>query len=426
MIASPYRPKRKKNGKTVTGRMWRARIRLHPGDTVTDIPLHTPDKQTAQKFLADRVKELNQEIAGIIPSRASRESAQRPIAEHLEDFLASRESLGRCQKYVRILRNQFERLCSDCKWKTVGDITADSFERWRNKQTSATKTLNGYLGAATVFLNWMEHCSRIPLNPLAKVQSAETRGHQTRQRRAFTETELRALVGVSGRRAAVYLAAAYTGLRRGELGGLQWQDIKGEGEALYLDVRASTTKNKERASIPLHPVLAKTLQALRPRDCSPLARIFRGMIPRMPRFKADLKAAGIAYVDDKGAFADFHSLRGSYATWLTLNGASQREIMAMMRHSDMRLTAKVYTDAGLLPLGKAMLRLPSLLTDAQIDSHFLVPSCPKVSRRVSEGKNGVALQSPDSQSQPANMSGIVPECPSREMVRAAGFEPAIS
>ena len=148
------------------------------------------------------------------------------------------------------------------------------------------------------------------------------------------------------------------------------------------------------------------------------------MIPRMPRFKADLKAAGIAYVDDKGAFADFHSLRGSYATWLTLNGASQREIMAMMRHSDMRLTAKVYTDAGLLPLGKAMLRLPSLLTDAQIDSHFLVPGRPKVSRCVPECKNGVALQSPDSQGQPAKLSGIVPEFPSRKMVRAAGFEPA--
>ena len=34
--------------------------------------------------------------------------------------------------------------------------------------------------------------------------------------------------------------------------------------------------------------------------------------------------------------------------------------MEIMRHSDMRLTSKTYTDAGLLPVADAVLELPSL------------------------------------------------------------------
>jgi len=49
--------------------------------------------------------------------------------------------------------------------------------------------------------------------------------------------------------------------------------------------------------------------------------------------------------------------------------------MEVMRHSDMRLTAKTYTDAGLLPVADAVLSLPSLspdkVADSQIDSQSL-------------------------------------------------------
>jgi hypothetical protein len=70
-----------------------------------------------------------------------------------------------------------------------------------------------------------------------------------------------------------------------------------------------------------------------------------------------------------------------------------------MRHSDMRLTAKVYTDAGSLPVGKAMLRLP--------DSHVLVPAFLKGVPN-SRSVETIALQFPDCEQQAAKMSGVVP------------------
>ena len=74
----------------------------------------------------------------------------------------------------------------------------------------------------------------------------------------------------------------------------------------------------------------------------------------MEQFRKDLKAAGIQYVDSRGEHADFHALRKTFGTMLTVSGVGQRTVMELMRHSDMRLTAKTYTDANMLPISDAM------------------------------------------------------------------------
>ena len=76
-------------------------------------------------------------------------------------------------------------------------------------------------------------------------------------------------------------------------------------------------------------------------------------------FKADLRAARIDPVDGRGQRTDFHALRHTLATNLALAGTAPRVAMEVMRHSDMRLTSKTYTDAGLLPLADAVTKLPS-------------------------------------------------------------------
>src|SRR5439155_10574983 len=114
-------------------------------------------------------------------------------------------------------------------------------------------------------------------------------------------------------------------------------------------------------------------------------RVFKGLIPRMPRFRADLESAGIAYMDAKGEYADFHSFRKTFGTMLTLSGVGQRTVMELMRHSDMRLTAKTYTDANMLPISDAMVSLMKFAAkkaDSQIDSQKLVPDSPSVSATV--------------------------------------------
>jgi hypothetical protein len=77
--------------------------------------------------------------------------------------------------------------------------------------------------------------------------------------------------------------------------------------------------------------------------------VFGQFIPEMDEFQADLEAAGIPYVNETGEYADFHSLRKTFATELAKAGVATRVAMELMRHSP-KLTTKIYTDAGMLPI----------------------------------------------------------------------------
>ena len=81
--------------------------------------------------------------------------------------------------------------------------------------------------------------------------------------------------------------------------------------------------------------------------------------PRIKRFRRDLKKAGIEYIDAQGRIADFHALRKTFDTNLQNNGVAPRVVMELMRHSDIRLTMKTYTDASRLPTDEAIKSLSS-------------------------------------------------------------------
>ena len=403
-------------------------LRLDGDRKLTDVPLRTFDKQVAMERLKKIVREKQQEREGLIASKPQREAAQRPLVEHLEDFIRSRQSIGRDAKYVKELRKKVLTLVEECGWELPCHVTAESFEQWRNGQDKSAKTLNEYLGAISGLMRWLER--RVGANPLRFVEKARVDGTQQRDRRAFTLEQLGSLVAVSGERGVVYLTAAFTGLRRGELGQLRWSDVHLDAAKPFINARAAISKNHKQCSLPLTPAVVKKLRQHRPEDAEPGDLVFRRLIPRMDRFRKDLEAAGIPYVDDKGEFADFHALRNTFATMLTLAGVSQRVIMELMRHSDMRLTAKMYTDAGMLPTGDAVMMLPSLVmgdeSDSQIDSQKLVAGGLSVSRPVQVLETANVAETLINRGFEADLSHSVPACPKGEMVRDAGFEPATS
>ena len=82
-------------------------------------------------------------------------------------------------------------------------------------------------------------------------------------------------------------------------------------------------------------------------------------IPRIERFRRDLKKAGIPARDALGHSTDFHSLRKTFGTNLARAGVPSRVAMALMRHSDRRLTDKIYTDENLLGTWGAFDHLPN-------------------------------------------------------------------
>jgi len=360
MIAYVYRPRRRDAaGKLVTVRDFSGRYRLDGNFAITQVALHTSDKQAAQQKLRAIIKEKELERAGIIAPQTQRKAAERPLVEHLDEFIADLERVGRTPQYLYILRIRNARLFKECKWRFMRQITVDGFVSWRTRQKTKTpKTLNEYHNSLNVFFNWMVKMGRMPENPIRSVQKADLRGRQQR-RRAFSDEEFAQLLAHAGPDRLLCLTAAYTGLRIGELRQLLWADVRLEHKRPHIVARAATTKNRKEAVIPLHPRLAVELQQLRTqKDPAEGDAVFYIIRNHAHRFRAILKRAGIQQIDAIGRRLDFHALRYTFATKLAREGVAQRTAQELMRHSDPKLTAMIYTDPTQLPTFDCVEKLP--------------------------------------------------------------------
>lgn len=341
------------------GRLYYGRVRLDSQNRTLTLPLRTVDKQVAQKRLNDYVRDRQQEAEGIIPPKIMRDAAGRELGKHLADYLADLTVKQRAYRYVHLTELRINKLARECDWKLIRDITLDSFIHWRAGQEMAPKTLNEYRDTMFSFMEWLKRTGRINDNPLQNADRVEMRGKERVKRRALTDDEAMRLLHVAGSRKAVYLFALQTGVRRGEMFALRWADVEIDKEPFSVRVRASTSKNHEECILGLKPELASMLKTIRPVNHDTEDRIFKGLMPEMDRYKKDLALAGIQYKDREGRQLDFHALRKTYCTNLALAGVNQWNAMKLMRHNDINLTMKTYTDAGKLPLGDEINRLPS-------------------------------------------------------------------
>jgi hypothetical protein len=93
-----------------------------------------------------------------------------------------------------------------------------------------------------------------------------------------------------------------------------------------------------------------------------------------------------------------------------------------MRHSDMRLSAKTYTDTTRLPMYQELAKLTSPLpsSTASPNSDF---SCPKEGNAVQSGKSAAIEKVTVLRGETVELSTPSPDRPNDEMAEREGFEP---
>lgn len=392
MISYIYQRKRRDaDGNSVKSKTWHARYRAEPHENIRDWSLNTRDQRVAQQRLDAFVKRDQDERAGIVPPAAVIEAANRPIREHVAEFLAELRTVGRSHDYVRVMDTRLHRLIDECGWHRPADLTAAKFSAWRREASHlAPRTLNHFLQYARRFFNYLVKRGIVQSNPLDGIDKVDQRGKQTIERRALSHLEQRALLQTSGPNAPVYLVALTTGFRRAELAALVWADVHLDATTPHLRLPASATKNRTEALQPIPPGTVSALRAIRPADASPTTRVF----PRMPsdrQVNRDFAAAGIAKRDAFGRTVDLHALRHTFDTNLLRSDVPPFIAQRLMRHSDIRLTTRVYADDSQLPTAHALSKLPSLSLDdllppgqdpqcSQKRSQPVVPASPRVSQ----------------------------------------------
>ena len=153
---------------------------------------------------------------------------------------------------------------------------------------------------------------------------------------------------------------AFTGLRRGELIGLQWQDV--DFEDLVIHVRRSVVMMVEGApkteasakDVPLDAALAESLNRFRDKSFynQPTDWVFAS--PRMkgkqPWWPETLwRRYGIPAVKSAGISkrVGFHTFRHTYTTILTQNNEDVKVVQELLRHANSRITLDLYAQAGM-------------------------------------------------------------------------------
>jgi len=245
--------------------------------------------------------------------------------------------------YRALVRSQLLPAFGDQK---VEAITTPMIESWLSGLDRAPSTRHKVLVLLHGIFKRARKVYGLPVNPVTDVEKPTV--PRSGDIDVFSPEEVQALVraAASEQDAALFLTAALTGLRRGELLALRWRDVDFAGQAVrvrasYAEGHLTTPKSGKVRSVPMAPDVAAALSRLgQRRDWTgdddlvfpgELGGYLDGSALRR-RYAAALKRAGLRTLR-------FHDLRLTFGTRMIAK-ADIRRVQEWMGHADVQTTMK--------------------------------------------------------------------------------------
>ena len=300
-------------------------------------------KATAQAWLDETLASARRgDLAGAVRTGATFSQAAAEWLRYAEQERACKPTtLTDYGNMVRVLNRTF----GD---QPVESVTAESIERWKTafmaERKRSNRTLQKYLVVLHSIFKRAMKVYGLPRNPTETVERPRL------ARRAgidvFSAEEVLALVraAANDQDGVLFLTAAFTGLRMGELLALRWEDVDFEAEAIrvrhsWTAGREGTPKSGRGRAVPMMDDVAQALARLGQRErwtgeqdlvfCDPIGRHL-GYKSLSRRYKEALAAAGLRQLR-------FHDLRHTFGTH-AIRAADPREVMEWMGHADIQTT----------------------------------------------------------------------------------------
>jgi len=183
-------------------------------------------------------------------------------------------------------------------------------------------------------------------NPAAAVERQPVRYSGDYDFYAREEVDALVRAAASEQDAAIYLSAAMTGLRRGELVALRWRDIDFTGEAIRVRANYSfgelvTPKSGKVRTVPMIPEVAQALARLGQREhfSSDQDPVFAGTVGGHLDASALRRRYTEAVRSAELRPLPFHSLRHYFGS-MAVNRASLVQVQSWMGHAHIQTTAR--------------------------------------------------------------------------------------
>ena len=335
------------------------------------------DKRASTAKEIEIVKRIERGEVGLIDPFG--QGRRLPLAKHLDDFAEYLEDKGNTPDHVDRTVARCRRVFDLIGAATVTGVTAGNVEACLadlRRGGLSPSSSNHYLRALRNFMRWMIRDRRIREDPLIGMTLLKvTAADRKRRRRNLTDEEMASLVAAANRsaepfmglsgpdRSMLYLMAANTGLRAGELASLTPESFHLNGSRSTVRCAAGYTKNREEAVLPLRSDLVAALRrwlAAKPAGRPVWPGAWAGERRGAEMIRVDLTAADVEYEDDSGRVADFHALRHTFISNLARAGVHPRNAQALARHSTIDLTMNVYTHVAMGDLHNDVESLPDL------------------------------------------------------------------
>jgi integrase len=303
-------------------------------------------QRTAEAWLSEVLEQARRgELAGMVRTGATFSDAAEEYMRWLREDRQRKPSTLRDYRSI-ITAHLLPAFGSE----RLEDMTTDQVEAWSAK-LAARGTMNNRtrLKILTVLHGVMKRAVRVwklPRNPVSEVEKPVQR--RSAEIEVFSPEEVMALVrqAASAQDAAIYLVAAFTGLRRGELVALRWRDVDFPRShvrvtASYTEGGLSTPKSGKARSVPMAPAVAETLARLAKEGDSEDGLVFPGVhgsyldaSALYRRYKAALARARLRSLR-------FHDLRHTFGTQVIGNPqVSILQLKEWMGHADIDTTMK--------------------------------------------------------------------------------------
>jgi integrase len=187
----------------------------------------------------------------------------------------------------------------------------------------------------------------------------------------------------------VVKCAIHTGMRRGEIIGLRWDQIR--NGFIYLE----KTKTKNRREIPINDELDQLFKEIRKKQGLRFKKVFTYQ-PNQDRRKTPVKNLQIETKELKKFETawrsaikrarlenfTFHDLRHTFASHLIMRGASLKEVQELLGHKNIKMTMR-YAHLSQEHKKKAVNLLNGLTSSVKSDmsQNCHIPTLPAVSHR---------------------------------------------
>jgi integrase len=333
--------------------VWRAKYRL-------------PDGRQVKKTIGPAWTERGRPAAGYYTKRTAQAWLDDVLAHARAGTLPGMVRTGAtfadaCDEYLRYVEFDLDRKPSTVvDYRSIirahllpafgslrlEDLTTDRIEAWKATLTVCNRSKSKILTILNGVLKRARRVHKLRYNPMADVEKPRFR--ETTTIEVFSPEEVWALARAaeSEQDGAIFLTAAFTGLRRGELIALRWRDIDFTASRVrvcgsFAGGRLTSPKNGHVRSIPLAPDVATALARLADRDhwTSHDDLVFPGVTggyldgsALSRRYKAALQRAALRPLR-------FHDLRHIFGTRMIAK-ADILKVQAWMGHAQISTTQR--------------------------------------------------------------------------------------